>query len=150
MPEAFRIPLDVIRKLGDGDPVAAHALMSDILDISPFASDPGTVPEHIVSELGNGSRSAGVRVLNKFFQHIRNRKETKSTKAAVHYRHGNADKKCSLCTMYRHPNRCTAVTGIIQPTGLCDLFERKSGHADGGMVIIEGDNANAAVTVDHS
>lgn len=33
--------------------------------------------------------------------------------------------RCSLCTMFRAPNRCTAVDGAIAPGGWCKLFERR-------------------------
>lgn len=50
----------------------------------------------------------------------------KSTKATAHYRDGSDERRCALCTMFRPPGSCTAVSGEISADGLCDYFERKS------------------------
>lgn len=49
----------------------------------------------------------------------------KDTKSKVHYRLGSKNTKCELCTMFRKPNSCVAVSGFIAKGALCDLFERK-------------------------
>ena len=50
----------------------------------------------------------------------------KATKAEANYRHGTEPKCCARCTMFRGPNKCTAVQGDISPTAVCDYFKRKS------------------------
>ena len=53
----------------------------------------------------------------------------KVTKTEAHYRGGNSNRKCAVCTMFERPNGCSAVRGQISPLGLCDMFERKVAHA---------------------
>ena len=55
----------------------------------------------------------------------------KATKKTVHYTTGRAQRRCGLCTMFRKPDKCTAVAGIVSAGGVCDLFERKKelGHS---------------------
>lgn len=50
----------------------------------------------------------------------------KVTKSSVNYRHGNAEKRCDLCTMFRVPDKCTLVRGDIGHHMLCDEFKAKS------------------------
>jgi hypothetical protein len=33
--------------------------------------------------------------------------------------------RCGVCSMYRSPNRCTLVRGLILPQGWCKQFELK-------------------------
>jgi hypothetical protein len=40
----------------------------------------------------------------------------------------NNGQKCEDCTMWRPPNKCSAVAGEISPKGWCDYF-RKSKRA---------------------
>jgi hypothetical protein len=55
----------------------------------------------------------------------------KKTHAAVNYRTGTASKHCQICSMYisrketKGAPRCTAVQDPIQPSGVCNIFERK-------------------------
>ena len=49
----------------------------------------------------------------------------KAAKTEAHYRDGSGDRHCALCTMFRPPDSCTAVSGNISPDGLCDYFRRK-------------------------
>ena len=35
------------------------------------------------------------------------------------------DEQCSKCVMFRPPNECTDVGGVISPTGWCKIFARK-------------------------
>lgn len=59
----------------------------------------------------------------------------KAPKATAHYRLGSNTTRCLLCTMFRSPDSCTAVTGKISPKGLCNYFKRKVIHkAEGGEV----------------
>lgn len=55
--------------------------------------------------------------------------EEKVSKASVKYRDApNNGKKCSGCTMWVYPNKCTAVRGVISSEGWCSLFEAKGGQ----------------------
>jgi len=56
----------------------------------------------------------------------------KVSKSEAHYRNGNPDKRCSLCTMFKPPDGCTKVIGAISPRGLCDYFNRKTRTIAGG------------------
>jgi hypothetical protein len=38
----------------------------------------------------------------------------------------NGPQRCGLCTMFRSPDRCTAVAGDISPQGWCKLFKRRA------------------------
>jgi hypothetical protein len=47
-------------------------------------------------------------------------------KKAVRYKdHPRGMRWCQLCTMFRPPNSCSYVTGVINPHGYCDAFSRK-------------------------
>jgi hypothetical protein len=48
----------------------------------------------------------------------------KKTKEETNYRTGRENHRCGICTMFRKPDGCTAVTGTIRPYATCDLFER--------------------------
>lgn len=48
----------------------------------------------------------------------------RKTKGAVKYQdHPKKENYCSLCTMWKKPNQCTAVIGKIDPSGWCMLFK---------------------------
>ncbi len=50
----------------------------------------------------------------------------KTSKAEARYRdRPNGAERCGRCTMFREPDRCSAVIGEIQPTGWCKFFKRK-------------------------
>lgn len=49
----------------------------------------------------------------------------KLSKASVHYRIGTHAKRCGNCSMYRDQS-CTLVKGIIDPSYVCDRWDRKS------------------------
>jgi len=36
---------------------------------------------------------------------------------------------CSICTMWRPPNGCSAVSGIISPNGWCSYFKRSKAES---------------------
>ena len=60
----------------------------------------------------------------------------KEPKAQVNYTAmSRKTDRCGLCTMFRAPNGCTAVRGVISPRGWCKLFEAKPvERANGGGV----------------
>src|SRR5437879_2970406 len=48
----------------------------------------------------------------------------KSTKQKVHYKSGPVtNNPCKSCSMFRAPNSCTAVFGVISPMGHCKLYK---------------------------
>jgi hypothetical protein len=50
--------------------------------------------------------------------------ESKSSKSEAGYQaKPHAGQKCLYCTMWRDPNRCTAVAGSISPDGWCDWWQ---------------------------
>jgi High potential iron-sulfur protein len=51
--------------------------------------------------------------------------EQKSSKEKAHYQaHPHEGQKCEHCTMWRPPNKCTAVAGDIDPNGWCQWYKR--------------------------
>lgn len=53
--------------------------------------------------------------------------EEKDSKAEAKYQDkpkGNAH--CSECTMWRPPNGCSAVAGVISPDGWCSYFKKSN------------------------
>ena len=49
----------------------------------------------------------------------------KVQKIKVQYQNGPRGKqKCSGCTMWVPPNKCTAVEGMISNEGWCNLYEK--------------------------
>lgn len=65
--------------------------------------------------------------------------EIKQSKVQVHYRPGHGAVRCANCTMFRAPNKCTAVSGDIQPSAICNLFQRKVAHKAGGGEVDDDD-----------
>lgn len=50
-------------------------------------------------------------------------KSKKVSQASVHYRKAtDPTKRCDTCTMFRAPNGCTLVTGVIKPGDTCDRW----------------------------
>jgi hypothetical protein len=51
---------------------------------------------------------------------------SKASKEQANYSpFGDEERHCSICSMWREPNRCTEVQGDISRTAICDYFERK-------------------------
>jgi len=49
--------------------------------------------------------------------------EAKSSKSEANYQdHPKNKQKCINCTMWRDPNKCTAVAGDIDPDGWCSYY----------------------------
>jgi hypothetical protein len=67
----FRIPYDVIRKLGNGDNGRGLAALCDTFGIHPMAGSPGEISADVVKETGHGDPIAGRRVLSKFVAAVR-------------------------------------------------------------------------------
>jgi hypothetical protein len=51
--------------------------------------------------------------------------DEKISKAKANYREGTPKEHCSICTMWRGPHSCTAVSGVIYAADTCDLFEKR-------------------------
>lgn len=61
--------------------------------------------------------------------------EQKMSQADVNYQdRPKAGNKCINCTMWRDPNRCSAVTGKISPNGWCNIFQGGSYGKRGNIV----------------
>jgi hypothetical protein len=69
-PGSFRIPRDVIDKLGDGDLQAGAAVAGHMFAVDDN-DDPTTIHPHVVRILGEGNLTAGRRVLEKFVARVR-------------------------------------------------------------------------------
>jgi hypothetical protein len=50
-------------------------------------------------------------------------KEKAAKSTADYHEHAKGQNKCNGCTMYRAPNKCTAVEGYISPKGVCKWFK---------------------------
>lgn len=51
--------------------------------------------------------------------------EEKDSKVVAKYQdHAHQGQKCQHCTMWRPPNQCSAVKGIISPNGWCSYYKR--------------------------
>lgn len=51
----------------------------------------------------------------------------KATQAEAQYvaKSAKPDERCAICTMFRPPSACTAVSGTISPAGWCKFFKRR-------------------------
>lgn len=74
-----------------------------------------------------GSRAIQYRkntYMNKFIEFFLNESKAKHPKAEAEYvGHPVKNQKCLQCTMWRPPNGCTAVAGVISPRGWCKWFK---------------------------
>jgi hypothetical protein len=70
-PGSFRLPRDVVNKLGDGDPKAGGAVIHQMFGVEDDPDDPTIVHGDVVKIIGNGSLAAGRRVLERFIQRVR-------------------------------------------------------------------------------
>jgi hypothetical protein len=68
--ESFRLPRDVIDKLGNGDPQAGGAVVHGMFGIEPDG-DPSVIHADVVRDIGHGDIKAGRRVLEKFIAMLR-------------------------------------------------------------------------------
>jgi hypothetical protein len=67
---SFRLPKEVINKLGDGDPRAGGAVAHGMFGVEPDG-DPTIIDADVVRDIGHGSLAAGRRVLKKFIAKVR-------------------------------------------------------------------------------
>lgn len=72
MPASFTLPIDVLRKLGNGDCALGLAVLRDALGGEPIAEGQFVSP-NVLTALGHGNLNAGRRVLQKLISRIRHR-----------------------------------------------------------------------------
>lgn len=65
----FTVPIDALRKLGNGDAAAGQAALADTLGF--LAVRVGEVPADVVVEVGNGDPLVGRQVLSRFVAKVR-------------------------------------------------------------------------------
>jgi hypothetical protein len=143
-PGSFVLPLDVAFILGAGDGEVGESIFSRMFAGGRFNPQFARIlPPEVVRDVGQGSISAGRKVLEKFVANLRARQEpdaaketaepqayarggaAKMTKEAAGYRDAIEDGKfCALCDMFVEPHGCTLVEGKISRTGLCDHYEK--------------------------
>jgi hypothetical protein len=69
---SFRLPKDVINKLGEGDPQAGGAVVAGMFGVEPDSDFPvDVIHADVVRDIGHGSLAAGRRVLERFVQRVR-------------------------------------------------------------------------------
>lgn len=62
-------------------------------------------------------------------------KNTKLAKADVDYRPAHTPRNCGNCEMFRSPNGCTLVKGVISSEDTCDRFVKKQGLRKSSEVV---------------
>jgi hypothetical protein len=67
---SFRLPKDVINKLGEGDPQAGGRVAAHMFSVEP-GDDPTIVHTDVVRDLGHGDLAKGHKVLQKFVAMLR-------------------------------------------------------------------------------
>jgi hypothetical protein len=129
--QPFMVPTDVLKKLGNGAVGVGYGTLCNAVGCHPMHGKLGEIPAAVVAGLGDGDPVTGRGVLQKFITRVRQRSEAhgdKASKAEAHYRAGD-EQRCEICTMFRAPASCTAVTGSIDPEALCDYFEPRQDAA---------------------
>lgn len=59
------------------------------------------------------------------FKEFLNEEEKSSKKVAKYQNQPNDEEKCSGCSMWRPPNACSSVKGVISENGWCKWWESK-------------------------
>lgn len=66
-------------------------------------------------------------------------KEEKCSKEEANYQgKPKGDQYCEDCTMWREPNKCTAVEGVISPKGWCSYFEEEEESENESVQVGDG------------
>jgi hypothetical protein len=73
--QPFKIPDDVLKKLGRGDLAAGFASVCETLACHPMAGRFGEIPAEIVASLGDGDAITRRKVLQKFVATVRGGKK---------------------------------------------------------------------------
>jgi hypothetical protein len=146
-PGAYHIDLRHLAALGGGSMEAGEALLHKMFKMA----GPRAVHADALRELGNGSVTAGRKVIERFLGRLHNEHgandepeaehqiipqpdgnhgrvyarggAVKASKADVNFRQAEDNQFCARCTMFREPASCTAVEGRIHRVDLCDLYE---------------------------
>lgn len=63
----------------------------------------------------------------------------KQSKADVAYRPGDDTNACGVCVNFASPNACTLVAGVVEATGLCNLFQSLEQEPDANAAMPGGD-----------
>lgn len=124
-------PKDRYRKFGpelfytdESGKMADADLHSEMLDISPEAEArvlSGTVD--LAREIGISEKSIEALFVERVGHATGG--AVKMTKGAARYRVGTNAEHCGICTMFREPNSCTAVSGKIRWMDTCKIFEKR-------------------------
>jgi hypothetical protein len=70
----FKMPVDVIDRLGNNDRILGIAVLADTLNIHPLHG--GMVDAEALTKLGDGDRKTGERILKQLVTNIRRQKKT--------------------------------------------------------------------------
>ena len=65
-PGSYRLPKDIINKLGEGDPQIGGFIVHKMFGIEDEPDDTTIVHSHVVRLIGNGDLAKGRKVLSKF------------------------------------------------------------------------------------
>jgi hypothetical protein len=68
---SFRLPKDVINKLGEGDAQTGGAVVAGMFGVEPDSDFPDVVHADVVRDIGHGDIKAGQKVLQKFVARVR-------------------------------------------------------------------------------
>ena len=71
LPGSFRLPKDVINKLGENDPQTGGAVVHAMFGVEDHPEDPTVVHPDVVRIIGHGSLVKGHKVLQKFISRVR-------------------------------------------------------------------------------
>jgi hypothetical protein len=68
---SFKIPPDIIDKLGEGDPKIGGAIIHQMFGIEDNPDDPTVIDPNVVRLIGHGDLAKGHKVLKRFVQMLR-------------------------------------------------------------------------------
>jgi len=135
-PGVHHLSLNDVAAIGRGDMAAGEDVLNRLFEGHMIA--PRSIAVSGLRALGDGSVSAGRKVLEKFVAKLREQhqhadepsagyakggKVGKVSKQSVHFRQAENDEFCARCRMFREPSACTAVAGRIHRVDLCDLYQ---------------------------
>lgn len=128
----------VIDKLSEGADVTMAQLQKKFKDGTHEAINDPKPGYHV--ELRN--TKTGKRTTHYVKEETALAEEKASQEEAAYQAKPNGSEKCSECTMWRAPNKCTAVEGVISPSGWCKWYEAKEevkeqAHADPKTVALK-------------
>jgi hypothetical protein len=147
-PGVYHVDLRHLAALGGGSMEAGEAVLHKMFKMA----GPRAVHADALRELGNGSVTAGRKVIERFLERLHDEHgandepkaehqiipqpdgnhgrlyakggAVKASKADVNFRQAEDNAFCARCKMFREPASCTAVEGRIHRVDLCDLFQK--------------------------